>query len=63
MSSKLLGLQLGTRFNYKMPLNLDPRNVILVLELAPNLGVSEIFNLLTTSAFSAEKSVAAKIPW
>ena len=32
-----------------MPMNLDPRNAIPVLELAPNLAVSEIFNRLTTS--------------
>ena len=35
-----------------MPLNLDPRNAIPVLELAPNLAVSEIFNRLTISAVS-----------
>ena len=43
-------MQLGTRYNYKMPLNLDPRNAILVLELVPNLGVSGTFIHLTTSA-------------
>ena len=33
-----------------MPLNLDLRNAIPVLELVPNLGVSGIFIHLTTSA-------------
>ena len=29
----LLGVQLGTRLNYKILLNLDPGNAILVLEI------------------------------
>ena len=33
-----------------MPLSLDPRNAIPVLESVPNLQVSEIFKRLTTSA-------------
>ena len=40
---------MGTGLNYRMPLDLDPRNTIPVLELDPNLGVWEIFNSLTTS--------------
>ena len=49
LSSKLLRIQLGTKLNYKMQLKLDPRNAIPVLELVPNLLVSEIFKRLTTS--------------
>ena len=48
-SSKLMGIQLGTKLNYKMLLKLDPRNAIPVLELVPNLLVSEISKRLTTS--------------
>ena len=50
LSSKLLRIQLGTKLNYKMQLKLDPRNAIPVLELVPNLLMSEIFKRLTTSA-------------
>ena len=41
---------MGTKLNYKMQLKLDPRNAIPVLEMVPNLLVSEIFKRLTTSA-------------
>ena len=50
----LLGVQLRTGLNYKILLNLDPGNAILVLELVPNLPVSEIFNRLTTSALQTK---------
>ena len=57
LSSKLLGMQLGTRLTYNILLKLDPRNAIPVLELGPNLVVSEIFSPLTTSGMGCLFSV------
>ena len=44
-----------------MQLKLDPRNAIPVLELVPNLLVSEIFKRLTTSAWDKVHAVPNKM--
>ena len=47
-------MQGETSLIYKLPLKLDPGNAILVLELVPNLRLSDIFCRLTTSVDSTE---------